>query len=186
MTETMKTNPAPSGLERARDWPAVFMIGLITLGLGVVVIAWPKQTLAVISIVIGLQILLYGIYRLVSAFADGTASPGVTAFVGLVGIVVGIVVLRHPFRTVAILAVLLGVVWIIAGSIELLGAMADRSLENRGMTALGGLLSIGVGVVVVAWPAPTVTVIAWISGLYLIVFGLFLWVVAFKLRSVSK
>jgi len=182
----MKTNPAPSGLERARDWPAVFMIGLITLGLGVVVIAWPKQTLAVISIVIGLQILLYGIYRLVSAFADGTAAPGVTAFVGLVGIVVGIVVLRHPFRTVAILAVLLGVVWIIAGSIELLGAMADRSLENRGMTAVGGLLSIGVGVVVVAWPAPTVTVIAWISGLYLIVFGLFLWVVAFKLRSVSK
>ena len=186
MTETMKTNPAPSGLERARDWPAVFMIGLITLGLGVVVIAWPKQTLAVISIVIGLQILLYGIYRLVSAFADGTASPGVTAFVGLVGIVVGIVVLRHPFRTVAILAVLLGVVWIIAGSIELLGAMADRSLEHRGMTALGGLLSIGAGVVVVAWPAPTVTAVAWISGLYLIVFGLFIFVMAFQLRSVSR
>jgi uncharacterized membrane protein HdeD (DUF308 family) len=78
------------------------------------------------------------------------------------------------------------VVWIIAGSIELLGAMADRSLEHRGMTALGGLLSIGVGVVVVAWPAPTVTVVAWISGLYLIVFGLFIFVIAFQLRSVSK
>jgi uncharacterized membrane protein len=37
----------------------------------------------VISIVIGLQILLYGIYRLVSAFADGTVAPGITAFVGL-------------------------------------------------------------------------------------------------------
>jgi uncharacterized membrane protein HdeD (DUF308 family) len=136
----------------------------------------------VISIVIGLQILLYGIYRLVSAFADGTVAPGITAFVGIVGIVV----LRHPFKTVAVLAVLLGVVWIIAGSIELLGAMADRSLEHRGMTALGGLLSIGVGVVVVAWPAPTVTVVAWISGLYLIVFGLFIFVIAFQLRSVSK
>ncbi len=186
MTETTQTDPVPTGLQLARDWPAVFMIGLITLGLGIVVIAWPRQTLAVISIVIGLQILLYGIYRLISAFADGTSSAGITAFVGIVGIVVGIVVLRHPFRTVAVLAVLLGVVWIIAGSIELLGAMADRSLEHRGMTALGGLLSIGAGVVVVAWPAPTVTVVAWISGLYLIVFGLFICMMAFKLRSVSK
>ena len=186
MTDTMKTDPAPTGLQHARDWPAVFMIGLITLGLGIVVIAWPKQTLAVISIVIGLQILLYGIYRLVSAFADVTVSPGITAFVGIVGIVVGIIVLRHPFKTVAVLAVLLGVVWIIAGSIELLGAMADRSLEHRGITALGGLLSIGVGVVVVVWPAPTVTVVAWISGLYLIAFGLFICVMAFSLRSVSK
>ena len=186
MTDAVKTEPAPTALQHARDWPAVFMVGLITLGLGIVVIAWPRQTLAVISIVIGLQILLYGIYRLVSAFADGTVAPGITAFVGIVGIVVGIVVLRHPFRTVAVLAVLLGVVWIIAGSIELLGAMADRSLEHRGMTALGGLLSIGAGVVVVAWPAPTVTAVAWISGLYLIVFGLFIFVMAFQLRSVSR
>jgi uncharacterized membrane protein HdeD (DUF308 family) len=186
MTDTMKPDPAPTGLQIARDWPVVFMIGLITFGLGIVVIAWPKQTLVVISIVIGLQILLYGIFRLVSAFADETVLPGVTAFVGIVGIVVGIVVLRRPFTTVAVLAVLLGVVWIIAGSIELLGAIADRSLERRGMAALGGLLSIGVGVVVVSWPAPTVTVVAWISGLYLIVFGLFICAMAFRLRSVSK
>jgi uncharacterized membrane protein HdeD (DUF308 family) len=31
-----------------------------------------------------------------------------------------------------------------------------------------------------------VTVVAWISGLYLIVFGLFLCVSAFQLRSITK
>jgi uncharacterized membrane protein HdeD (DUF308 family) len=50
----------------------------------------------------------------------------------------------------------------------------------------GGLLSIAAGIVVVAWPAPTVTVIAWISGLYLITFGLFLCVSAFQLRRLTK
>lgn len=36
---------------------------------------------------------------------DSAASPGITAVVGSVGIVV----LRHPFKTVALLSVLLGV-----------------------------------------------------------------------------
>ena len=50
----------------------------------------------------------------------------------------------------------------------------------------GGLLSIAAGVIVVAWPAPTVTVVAWISGFYLIVFGLFICFSAFHLRKLTK
>ncbi len=94
--------------------------------------------------------------------------------------------LRNPFETVAVLAVLLGVAWIMGGIIELIGSLADGTDGGRLFGVLGGLLSIAAGIVVVAWPAPTVTVIAWISGLYLIVFGLFLCISAFQLRSLTK
>jgi uncharacterized membrane protein HdeD (DUF308 family) len=186
MSDTMESDSAQLGLQLAREWPAVFVMGLITFGLGIVVISWPQETLTVISVLIGLQILVYGIYRLVAAFAEDTVSPGFTGFVGVVGIIAGVVVLRHPFQTVAVLAAILGAVWIIGGAIEFIGAIADSKLEHRGLAAFGGLLSIAAGIIVVAWPAPTVTVIAWIAGLYLIVFGLFICFSAFQLRKLTK
>ena len=186
MSATTERDLGLEGLAFVREWPVMFVVGLITLGLGIVVISWPQETLTVISVLIGLQILIYGVYRLVTAFAHDTVSPGFTAFTGVIGIIAGVVVLRHPFQTVAVLAVVLGVVWIIGGSIELLGAIADSTLDHRGMLAIGGFLSIAAGVVVVAWPAPTVTVVAWIAGLYLIVFGLFICVTAFQLRRLTK
>lgn len=186
MSSTIESGTGLEGLRLAREWPAVFVMGLITLALGVVVIAWPQETLKVISVLIGLQILVYGIYGLVSAFARDAISPGWTGFVGILGIIIGIVVLRNPFETVAVLAALLGVVWIIGGIIEVIGSIADGGAEHRWLGVLGGLLSIAAGIVVVSWPAPTVTVVAWISGLYLIVFGLFLCVSAFQLRSLTK
>ncbi len=186
MSNSIESGTGLEGLRLAREWPAVFVMGLITVGLGIVVISWPQETLTVISVLIGLQILIYGIYRLVTAFSHDTASPGWTGFVGVLGIIVGIVVLRNPFETVAVLAVLLGVVWIMGGIIEMIGSIADGSRDHRWLGAFGGMLSIVAGIVVVSWPAPTVTVIAWISGLYLIVFGLFLCVSAFQLRSLTK
>jgi hypothetical protein len=74
----------------------------------------------------------------------------------------------------------------VGGSIELLASIADSELDHRVMAAFGGLLSIAAGVIVVAWPAPTVTVVAWISGFYLIVFGLFICFEAFTMRELTK
>ena len=47
-----------SALAMAREWPAVLFMGIITIGLGVVVLVWPSQTLTVLSILLGIQILL--------------------------------------------------------------------------------------------------------------------------------
>jgi uncharacterized membrane protein HdeD (DUF308 family) len=41
-------------------------------------------------------------------------------------------------------------------------------------------------VVVVSWPAPTVTVVAWITGLYLAVVGLIFCFAALQLRRIES
>ena len=175
-----------SALAVAREWPAVLFMGIITIGLGVVVLVWPSQTLTVLSILLGIQILLLGIFRLISAFSDDTESPGFTGFIGVLLIIGGVVILRNPFTTVEVLATILGVVWIITGVVGIIEAMANSNAEHRWLMFFSGLLSLGAGVVVVAWPAPTVTVIAWIAGLYLVIFGLFIGATAFSMRSVAK
>jgi uncharacterized membrane protein HdeD (DUF308 family) len=95
-------------------------------------------------------------------------------------------VLCHPFETVTVLATILGAVWIVTGVIEVIDAIANKYVDGRGWLALAGLVSIAAGVVIVAWPAPTVTVVAWIAGFYLIVFGLFICASAFAMRSLTK
>jgi len=180
---TPSLDTEPNALTIAREWPALLFMGVITLALGVVVIVWPSQTLTVLSVLLGIQILLLGIFRLIVAFSDDTISPGLTGFVGVLLIIGGVVVLRNPFETVAVLATILGAAWIVIGVVEMIEAIANSRAEGRGMLFFGGLLSLAAGVIVVAWPAPTVTVIAWIAGFYLIVFGLFLAASAFSLRS---
>jgi uncharacterized membrane protein HdeD (DUF308 family) len=98
----------------------------------------------------------------------------------------GVVVIRNPLETVAVLATVLGLVWVVGGSIELISSIADSSMRDRGLVALGAVVTIVAGIVVLAWPAPTLTVIAWIAGIYLIIFGLMICYTAFRLRGLES
>jgi uncharacterized membrane protein HdeD (DUF308 family) len=97
----------------------------------------------------------------------------------------GVIVLRNPYETVAILATILGVVWIVSGSIDVVAAIADRGSGGRGLRILKGLVAAIAGIVVVSWPAPTVTVVAWIAGLQLVIFGLVIIATAFSFRTLA-
>ena len=166
-------------------WPVAMFVGLATIALGAILLFWPSETLTVLSVLVGIQVLLFGVFRLISAFSSKSSAPGLMGFIGVIGMVIGIAVLRHPFETVAVLAALLGIVWIVGGSIELIGAIADRRQDNRWLVAFSGAVSIVAGIVVVSWPAPTVTVVAWISGLYLLAFGLLFCYIAFQMRRLE-
>jgi uncharacterized membrane protein HdeD (DUF308 family) len=184
---------APTALDEidlavARSWPVVMFVGLLTLVIGIMVVAWPDETLKVLSILFGIQLLMFGVFRLISAFSSDSLAPGLVGFIGvigMIGMIAGVVVLRNPFETVAVLATVLGVVWIVGGSIDLISSIADRRLTDRPMAAFSALVSIIAGVVIVSWPTPTLAVIAWIAGIYLITFGVLFCLGAFRLRQLE-
>lgn len=183
----METTSAPNELLAvARGWPIVMFVGLLTIAVGIAVVAWPDQTLVVLSVLFGIQLLLFGLFRLIGAFSSEATAPGLLGFVGILGMVAGVAVIRHPFETVAVLATILGIVWIVSGSVDVISAIADSQLDDRWLFGLMGLLSLVAGVIVVSWPAPTVTVIAWIAGMYLILFGITTAFGALRLRSIAQ
>jgi uncharacterized membrane protein HdeD (DUF308 family) len=172
-----------TGFALARKWPALMFVGVVTIAVGVIMLAWPSETLAVVSVLIGIQFFIFGLYRLIEAFAGKTA--GVIGFVGVLLMISGVIVLRNPYETVAILATILGVAWVISGSIDAIAAITDRNTPSRGLRIFSGLVSVIAGLVAVSWPAPTVTVIAWIAGLQLVIFGLFIIATAFSFRTLA-
>ena len=58
------------GPDDVEVWPVAMFIGLMTLAIGVIVLVWPSGTLKVLSILVGIQILLFGVFRLISAFSS--------------------------------------------------------------------------------------------------------------------
>lgn len=173
-------------LAMAGGWAVGMFVGIITVALGIILLAWPGETLRVLSILLGLQLLLFGTFRLINAFSSTTESPGVVGFIGIIAILAGVLVIRRPFETAAILATILGLVWIIGGSIDLMSAIADRSLSDRRLTGLSGLISLAAGILIVSWPGPTLAVIAVIGGLYLVIIGLVIAATALTVRSLEE
>ena len=185
-SSTTSSTATPYGIALAREWSTVLFVGLVTIVLGIVVLVWPQETLVVLTVLFGIQLLLFGLFRLIHAFSDEGSGRGLLGFVGVLGMIAGVIVLRHPFESVAVLATILGVVWIVSGAIDVIGALADSTIGHRVLQGFSGLLSLAAGIIIVAWPTPTITVIAWIGGLYLVIFGLFIVASSWSLRSVDK
>ena len=54
-----------------KHWGWVLGFGIITVAAGIAVLAWPAETLLVIAVVFGIQLVVFGIYRFISAFSFG-------------------------------------------------------------------------------------------------------------------
>jgi uncharacterized membrane protein HdeD (DUF308 family) len=59
-----------------RHWGWIRAFGVITLAAGAAVLVWPAPSLVVVAIVFGIQLIVAGIYRFVSAFASADVAGG--------------------------------------------------------------------------------------------------------------
>ena len=64
------------------------LLGVLTLGLGIAVLAWPDATLFVVAVVIAIQLFGFGIVQIIRSFADVTASGGTRTLVAIAGALV--------------------------------------------------------------------------------------------------
>lgn len=172
-------------VQAAVGWVGIMIASIISVAIGAIVLAWPSETLLVLSVLLGLQFVVFGIARLLGAFDRDALAPGLFGVIGVLMIATGVIILRNRIETLAILATILGIVWIISGAIDVIDAIVDRTGDRRLIRVVLGVVSLVAGLVVVSWPAPTLAVIAWVSGLQLVVFGLLGVVSALALRSAS-
>ena len=168
------------------SWGWVLTFAILTLILGIMVVAWPHATVKLVAFLFGLQLLIGGVFALVRTFtSSGEGARALYALLGILGILVGIFVLRHLFESVVILVVLLGVYWVLHGIIEFIAALDHKGMPGRGVNIVMGLLGFVAGIVVLSWPAPTLLVLVWVLGIWLIVYGLIGIAGAFMVRRAT-
>ncbi|MFF7244899.1 HdeD family acid-resistance protein [Embleya sp. NPDC008237] len=161
----------------------LLVLALASVVLGAVVLAWPTQTVRVVAVLFGLYLLVSGLMQLALS-AGALFSGGMRAVLivsGLLSVVLGILCLGGGSRSVTVLAVLIGIGWLVRGIAELAGAAATGGLPGRGWVVFFGIVDIVAGIVLIAAPVSSTKVLAVLAGIVLVVLGLIGAVVAIGL-----
>ncbi|MBO0892902.1 MAG: DUF308 domain-containing protein [Acidimicrobiales bacterium] len=172
-----------------RAWGLFAFFGALSFLVGILVLVWPGHTLVALAVLFGLQLVISGLFRLLAAIALTEASGGaraLMAILGLLGLVVGLWALRHIDVALSVLALFLAIYWIIDGVVEIFAAIDHPQLHGRGWVVVGGLLGILAGIILLAWPVPTLLVLAVILGIFLLFFGVLQLMIAFGLRGAFR
>jgi uncharacterized membrane protein HdeD (DUF308 family) len=189
VTTTIGREPTDLIDQVGRHWGWVLAYGILTLLAGVAVLAWPSETLLVIAVLFGVQLIISGIFRFVGALASDDLTGGtrvMLALLGVLSIIIGLWAVRHAVLTLVALIVFLGIFWVINGLIEIFAALSHRDMPDRGWSVLMGVLSAIAGIIVLAYPGLTLVGLAVILGIWLLVFGILEIVAAFRLRKLAE
>jgi uncharacterized membrane protein HdeD (DUF308 family) len=190
MNDTATTHRAraeATGVAALADhWGLVLAYGIVTLGLGVVLVVWPDATVTVFTVLLAIQLIVAGIFRIVSALSADRADGGVRALIGLSGglsLIVGLLILRDPLQSVLVLGMILGVFWVIAGVIDILGAMVAPGPSGRGWEFFTGIVSMLAGGFLLVYTDLSLKLLVVFVAIWLIVAGALAVVAAFRLRA---
>ena len=186
--ETTARGDPYSGLVRrfGGSWQSTLTVGLVTLALGIVIVAWPKATVGVIAVLFGIQLLLFGGFNIARSVAAVEASGGARvlfAVLGVLSIVVGVLALRDLFQTIEVIAILFGLTWLIGGIIEFVSQLAGPPRPGRGWSILLAIFTVIAGIIVLSYPTPSLVTLALLFGVWLIFWGVMMVSLAIAARS---
>ena len=167
--------------QQSAPWWLVLIEGIFAVIIGISLISAPAMTIAIIVQVLGLYWLLGGILAIVSIFINKT-NWGWKLVGGLLGILAGILVLRHPlWSTVlvpATVVVVIGIGGIIIGLTDLV-----RAFKGAGWgTGVLGVLSLVLGIILLLNPVAAAFASSTVVGILAIAGGIMAIIMAFRGR----
>jgi uncharacterized membrane protein HdeD (DUF308 family) len=147
---------------------AIAIIGLI---LGIIGLLWPGATLLTVAVIFGSYLIASGIFRITAAFvADGlsTSLRWLTGVLGLLVVIAGVIALLHPYESLVVLALVIGIGWIAEGIVDVVeGIRASGTARWLGIAS--GAVSIIAGIVTFLLPTLAVVTFVSIASILLIV-----------------
>lgn len=157
------------GLHRATSkWWAFLALGAVAAVLGLILILDLFAAVTTLALLVALGLVVTGLDELVSA-GRYHSTLGVVA--GAVLVVGGLVAAVWPGITLWVLAFVTGVALVVSGAARIAGALALR-VEGWGWLLFGGILSLVVGALALAWPEATILVLGLLLGIRMLLFGI--------------
>lgn len=169
----------------AHNWKIVAARGVFGLIIGFIAFMFPGPTLLSLVTLFSIYLILDGVLAIVAAMRAARANQrwGYLTFEGIAGIAAGVIAIALPGLTVLVFVGLLAAWAIVSGALELRAAYNLEKEHGRWWLALGGLVSIVFGIVLIAAPVFGALVVSWWLGAYATFFGASLLALAFKLRA---
>lgn len=178
----MEVDPQMMGMASLCLWWLVLLQGIVTLILGIMFLAQPFETLAVLVVFLGAYWFVTGIFTLIGLAVD-KSNAAMKAILGVLSIIAGIVILAHPLYSALmvplILITFIGAWAIVMGAISLYGGFKGG---GWGSTALG-ILGIIFGIILLAAPYIALALLPTVLGIFGVAGGLSVIVASIMIHS---
>lgn len=169
----------------AQNWWLIAIRGVLAIIIGVIAFAAPVATMLSLVLLFSAYMLVDGVFAIAAAVRAARQHERWALLVleGIVSIAVAAIAVLWPGITI-LAYVLLVAGWAIVTGALMLGAAFRLNLDHgRWWLVLGGIASLVYGALLIIAPLAGALVLTWWFGAYALVFGVFMLVLAFRLRA---
>lgn len=169
-------------------WWLPLIRGILLVLMGAYALFRPGMTASALTQVVGVFLILDGIFSLLAGKMGTAPSQDWTLGRGIVEILAGLFVFAYPAlvagTTATLILYVVGFGSIVGGAMEIFAALKDRKiLEGEGWLILGGALAVLFGLLLLAAPLSFGKLLIQALGGYAMLYGIALVTVAFRVRN---
>ena len=164
------------------------LFGVLTIIAGVLCMALPGIAGLSVITMIGILVLVAGIFRMMWAFRAGSFGRGLLVFaIGALTLLCGLILLAHPILASGVFTILLAVYFVVDGISEIGTGVSNRGVSGSGWLMFAGVVSIILGVMI--WrqfPLSGMWAIGILFGIKLLFVGVLMLTGGSALRTIAK
>ena len=151
---------------------------------GIAALIWPLVALISLFVVFAVFAVIVGIVRIITSLMNRDESGWWLILIsGIASIAAGAVAFVWPGLTALLLLYVIGAQAVLFGFTALWQTARNWSTaQDKWMTLLSGIAGILFGVLAFLWPGATALTLAWLVGIYAVIFGVSEIVSSFLIR----
>lgn len=178
--------PGALGSAMAAHWWTLVLRGVIAILFGVMAFVSPGAVMLSLALIFGIYLIVDGAIGFFAAFrASGADSRWWLLLAeAALNIIMGALAISFPGGAVVAFIIVTAFWALLSGGFLLAAAFRFSLPHGRLWLAIGGLVSIVWGVLLLIAPLIGAVVLTWWLGAYAVVFGVMLIAAGFKLRSI--
>lgn len=178
---------AATAYDVVRNWQWIMALGIINIVGGLVCLITPATASLVAEAIIAFTVLLVGVANLTGVCYADDFLKGYYLVLGGIQFVLGLLMWKNPFGTLATLTFIIGIAILLDGSYQVLLCYQNRGMKGWGLVLASGLASVVLGIIVLTGlPEASIYVIGLMWGINLLTMGNLRVHLAWEGRSVAN
>jgi uncharacterized membrane protein HdeD (DUF308 family) len=164
-----------------------YSIGFISLVAGLVLLFRPDRELQIIAIILGFLFVVSGFSQVAEAVTTHRKGSywGLLVIRGLINFGIGLALIFWTGATLTAIIWLVGLDFVITGILAIIVSFMIGKDGGRGSLLIEGLITIAIGVIIMAWPEATKNVLGVVIGIGLTLLGLLFLFSGYQLSKVK-
>lgn len=176
-------------LAMSKNWWVVLIHGIVGILFGLMIFTMPLISILVLVYMFAFMLIFDGAINtyIGAKLKNQTDEWWVVLFGGILAILLGVISMLYPNITIVVLLIMVAIWTIIAGITKILIAIKLRKeINGEIFIILSGVLSVLVGIFLIARPLSGMVALAWVAGFFATFYGVLLAIASLKLKKYNQ